>query len=49
MVSVFSAATKTPIASSVMAAELFGWKFGLLAIPACLASQLLSGKKSIYH
>jgi H+/Cl- antiporter ClcA len=49
MVSVFSAATKTPIASSLMAAELFGWKFGLLAIPACLASQLLSGKKSIYH
>jgi H+/Cl- antiporter ClcA len=49
MVSVFCGATKTPLTSCFIAAELFGWKYGLLAIPACAMAHFFSGNKSIYN
>lgn len=47
-VAVFAAATKTPIASTILGAELFGTEhFAAIAITCIIASQL-GGKRSIY-
>lgn len=47
-VSVFAGCTKTPIACTVMAMELFGWQYGVFFLITCLISYLISGKKGIY-
>lgn len=47
-VAVFAGAANTPLASTLMAMELFGWEMGIYAGLACLASYLASGKKGIY-
>ncbi|MBD1421530.1 chloride channel protein [Sphingobacterium chuzhouense] len=47
-VSVFAGCTKTPIACTVMAMELFGWQYGLFFLITCLISYVSSGKKGIY-
>lgn len=48
-VAVFGGAAKTPIASTIMAFELFGPVPGCFAALACTASYLCSGKLGIYH
>jgi H+/Cl- antiporter ClcA len=49
MVAVFAGATRTVLASSVLAAELFGWEWGVfMALPCYLASRS-SGRSSIYR
>lgn len=45
---VFGAATKTPVASTVMAAELFGLGVAPLVAVACLLATLASGRHTIY-
>jgi H+/Cl- antiporter ClcA len=47
-VAVFSGATNTPIACTIMAIELFGIESGVYVAIACVASYLLSGHDSIY-
>lgn len=47
-VSVFAGCTKTPIACTVMAMELFGWQYGVFFLVTCLMSYAISGKKGIY-
>lgn len=47
-VGVFAGASNTPIASTIMALELFGGEIGAYAGVACLVSYLLSGDVSIY-
>ena len=47
-VSVFAGCTKTPIACSIMAMELFGWEHGMLFLITCVISYLVSGRKGIY-
>lgn len=47
-VAVFSGATHTPIACTVMGMELFGIKGGLFIAIACLVSYLFSGMTGIY-
>jgi H+/Cl- antiporter ClcA len=47
-VAVFGAATKTPIASTVMGMELFGWTFAPYLIPVCLLAWIISGSTTIY-
>jgi H+/Cl- antiporter ClcA len=47
-VAVFAGAAKTPIASTIMAFELFGPVPGCFAAIACVASYLCSGKLGIY-
>tara|TARA_B100000508_G_scaffold55003_3_gene42680 strand:+ start:50211 stop:51431 length:1221 start_codon:yes stop_codon:yes gene_type:complete len=47
-VAVFGAATNTPLASSLMAAELFGFEGLPLYIVICLMAYYLSGKTSVY-
>ena len=47
-VAVFAGAAKTPIASTIMAFELFGPIPGCFAAIACVASYLCSGKLGIY-
>lgn len=47
-VAVFAGCTKTPIACSIMAVELFGWHAALIFTTACLLSFLVSGRRSIY-
>lgn len=47
-VGVFAGASNTPIASTIMALELFGGDIGAYAGVACLISYLLSGDVSIY-
>ncbi|MFD1770724.1 chloride channel protein [Sphingobacterium suaedae] len=47
-VSVFAGCTKTPIACTVMAMELFGWHGGLFFLITCTVSLLISGKYGIY-
>ncbi len=46
---VFAGAANTPIASSLMAFELFGAEAGAFAALACVASYLFSGRSGIYH
>lgn len=47
-VAVFAGASNTPIASFVMAIELFGVEIGVFAAVACCVSYLFSGQISIY-
>jgi H+/Cl- antiporter ClcA len=46
---VFSGASNTPLACSIMAIELFGWGLAPYVVVACYVSYLTSGGKSIYH
>lgn len=48
-VAVFAGATNTPIASTIMALELFGSECGVFVAIACVVSFLMSGKNSIYN
>ena len=45
---VFAGAANTPIASTLMACELFGWHIGPYAAVACAASYFSSGHHGIY-
>ncbi|WP_293765450.1 voltage-gated chloride channel family protein [uncultured Aquitalea sp.] len=47
-VAVFAGAANTPIASTIMAMELFGGEIGVYAGLACVASYLFSGYSGIY-
>lgn len=48
-VAVFAGAANTPIASSIMAMELFGPEIGPFAALACVVAYLFSGHTGIYH
>ena len=48
-VAVFAGAANTPIASTLMAYELFGPRAAAFAAIACMVSYLCSGSKGIYH
>jgi len=48
-VAVFAGAANTPIASTLMAMELFGPEVGTFAGVACVVSYLFSGHTGIYH
>jgi H+/Cl- antiporter ClcA len=48
-VGVFSAASKAPIASSIVAIELFGWQIAPFAILTCFLGAAVSGEKTIYR
>jgi len=48
-VAVFAGAANTPIASTLMAMELFGAEAGAFAAIACVGSYLFSGQSGIYH
>lgn len=48
-VAVFAGAANTPIASSLMAVELFGAEAGAYAAIACVVSYLFSGHAGIYN
>lgn len=48
-VAVFAGASNTPIASTIMAIELFGPDIGPFAALACIASYLFSGHAGIYR
>lgn len=47
-VGVFSGATNTPMACTVMGMELFGYESGIFLGISCLIAYLFSGKSSIY-
>lgn len=47
-VAVFSGATNTPIASTILGIELFGAECGVFVAIACLVAYLFSGKSSVY-
>jgi H+/Cl- antiporter ClcA len=48
-VAVFAGAANTPLASTMMAIELFGPQIGPYAALACVVSYLFSGHTGIYH
>lgn len=48
-VAVFAGAANTPVASTLMAVELFGGEAGAYAGIACIFSYLFSGHAGIYH
>ena len=48
-VAVFAGAANTPIASTIMAIELFGADIGVYAIVACVVAYLFSGHAGIYR
>jgi H+/Cl- antiporter ClcA len=48
-VAVFSGATNTPLACTLMAMELFGTGCGVYVAIACVVSYLVSGQNSIYR
>ncbi|WP_374513843.1 voltage-gated chloride channel family protein [Niveibacterium sp.] len=48
-VAVFAGAANTPIASTLMALELFGAEVGVYAAVACVVSYLFSGHSGIYR
>ena len=48
-VAVFAGAANTPIASTLMAVELFGSEAGVYAAVACVFSYFFSGHHGIYH
>lgn len=48
-VAVFAGAANTPIASTLMAMELFGAEIGIYAMVACVVSYLFSGHTGIYR
>lgn len=47
-VALFAGATHTPVASTLMAMELFGWEIGILAAIGCFVAYLFSGRIGIY-
>lgn len=49
LVAVFAGAANTPIASTLMAMELFGAEVGVYAALACVVSYLFSGHTGIYR
>lgn len=49
MVSLFGAATGTPLASAIMGWELFGWEVGALSLVTCYIARLLMVGRSIYR
>jgi H+/Cl- antiporter ClcA len=48
-VAVFAGAANTPIASTLMAVELFGAEIGVFAALACVMSYVCSGHSGIYR
>ncbi|SFM73329.1 voltage-gated chloride channel family protein [Rugamonas rubra] len=48
-VAVFAGAANTPLASTIMAIELFGPQIGPFAALACVVAYLFSGHSGIYH
>ena len=48
-VAVFAGAANTPIASTIMAMELFGSEIGIYAGIACVVAYLFSGHTGIYR
>jgi H+/Cl- antiporter ClcA len=48
-VSVFGAATKTPYASSILGAEIFGWNYLFIFLISCIIANYVSGNYSIYN
>ncbi|AON54796.1 voltage-gated chloride channel family protein [Herbaspirillum seropedicae] len=48
-VAVFAGAANTPLASTIMAIELFGPQIGPFAALACVVAYLFSGHTGIYH
>ncbi|HDS1010372.1 TPA: voltage-gated chloride channel family protein [Stenotrophomonas maltophilia] len=48
-VAVFAGAANTPIATTLMAMELFGAEIGPLAAVGCITAYLFSGHTGIYH
>ena len=48
-VSVFAAASNTPLACTVMAVEMFGMDSAVFMAVACFSAWLFSGRKAIYH
>lgn len=48
-VAVFAGAANTPIATTLMAMELFGAGIGPLAAIGCVTAYLFSGHAGIYH
>jgi H+/Cl- antiporter ClcA len=48
-VAVFAGAANTPLATTIMAMELFGMEVGVYAGIACVVSYLFSGHSGIYH
>lgn len=48
-VAVFSGAANTPVATTIMAMELFGTGIGPLAAIGCVTAYLFSGHTGIYH
>ncbi len=48
-VAVFAGAANTPLASTLMAIELFGGEVGVYAGIACVVSYLFSGHTGIYR
>jgi len=46
---VFAGAANTPLASTLMAIELFGGEIGIYAAIACVVSYLCSGHAGIYR
>lgn len=48
LVSVLAGTTKTPIASSIMAIELFGPYIGPYVAIACIISFIVSGTSAVY-
>lgn len=49
MVAVFGASAKTPLASAVLAFELFGKEYIFYAFAICIIASFIAGKKSIYQ
>ena len=49
LVAVFAGAANTPVASTLMAIELFGAEVGVYAALACVVSYLFSGEAGIYR
>lgn len=47
-VALFAGATHAPVASTLMAMELFGWEIGVLAAIGCFVAYLFSGRIGIY-
>jgi len=48
LVAIFAAATKTPLASTLLGMELFGAENGLYLAAACIIAYRFSGQKGIY-
>jgi H+/Cl- antiporter ClcA len=49
MVAVFGAAAKTPLASAILAFELFGKEYIFYSFAICIIASFIAGKKSIYQ